>query len=288
MNKVLLTGITGFIGSHLAERLLKEYWEIHAIVRPSSQLEVLSDDIRKHVMFHVHTNENSLPRIMEKSNPDLVIHLASLFLSQHSYEDIEALVDSNVTFGTKLLDAMSRYGIHKFIQAGTAWQNYQNAVYSPVNLYAASKQAFEAILQYYVESFGMHAFVLKLFDTYGPGDRRKKLLALLEQISKTGETLSMSPGEQKIDYVHVEDVVEAFLLAMKYLMEERFDLCGTYAVSAGQAISLRELVKRYEGLCGKKLSIEWGGRPYRNREVMVPWSDGSILPGWERKHRELM
>ncbi len=287
-HRALLTGITGFVGSHLAVRLLKEGWDLHAIVRPSSQLEVLPEALRQVVRFHVHGAETDLMKILEKSRPHVVFHLASLFLSQHKYEDIDAMMDSNVTFGAKLLDAMARHGVRNLVYAGTSWQHYQNAPYSPVNLYAASKQAFEAILQYYRETAGMHAFVLKLFDTYGPGDRRKKLFALLDKIAETGEALSMSPGEQDVDFVHVEDAAGAFALAARYLLEERFDLCGAYAVSSGQAISLRELVARYEKVRGKKLRIRWGERPYREREVMEPWRGGRLLPGWERKHRNLM
>lgn len=287
-HRVLLTGITGFIGSHLAKRLLDEGWEVHAVVRASSDLGVLPEAILQEVRFHRHTAQDELADIVGKIRPEVVFHLASLFLSKHRYEDIGALMESNVTFGAKLLDAMSQHGVQNFVYAGTAWQHYQNAAYSPVNLYAASKQAFEAILQYYQETAGVNAFVLKLFDTYGSGDRRKKLLALWEESVATGATLYMSPGEQKMDCVHVDDVVEAFLLAARYLLARRTELCGTYAISSGHAVSLRELATRYEKLIGKQLSIQWGGRPYRDREVMVPWTEGKQLPGWERKHKELM
>ncbi|MCL0069470.1 hypothetical protein M1N85_02030 [Dehalococcoidia bacterium] len=55
----------------------------------------------------------------------------------------------------------------------------------------------------------------------------------------------------------------------------------SYAVSSGQPISLKELVRTYEQVIGKEVPIQWGGRPYRPREVMVPWNKGDKLPGWE-------
>lgn len=288
MHKALLTGMTGFVGGHLAELLLREGWEVHGILRGSSRPDLLSESLRKRAILHVHGKGMDLTEIVGKTRPDVVFHLASLFLARHSYEDIGPLMDSNITFGTKLLEAMAQHGVRNFICAGTSWQHYEGAAYNPVNLYAASKQAFEAILRYYEESAGMRVIVLKLFDTYGPGDRRKKLLPLLEGIARSGGTLAMSPGEQKVDYVHVDDVADAFLLAARYLLEGRFDLCGSYAVSSGHAIPLRQLVERYEKILGRKLSIDWGGRPYRPREVMIPWREGRLLPGWERRHRELM
>ncbi len=57
----------------------------------------------------------------------------------------------------------------------------------------------------------------------------------------------------------------------------------TYAVSSGAPVKLRELVEIYERITGNGLPIAWGGRPYRQREVMVPWNKGKPLPGWKPK-----
>lgn len=286
--KILLTGITGFIGSNLAKKLLEDGIEVHAIVRESSNLSLLDANVRENVVFHTHNAQNTLKDIVKKATPDVTIHLASLFLSSHKYEDVLPLITSNVAFGAELLEALYLNDAKSFINTGTAWQHYNNADYSPVNLYAATKQAFEDIVKYYEEAKGFKVIALKIYDTYGENDRRKKLLALLKETANSGEKLSMSKGEQKINLVHVEDIANAFSLAAKYLCDGRFDLCGSYALSSGDAISLQELVRRYEKLIGKKINIGWGEREYREREVMEPWNRGKILPGWERKHRELM
>lgn len=286
--RALMTGATGFIGSRLAGRLLTSGWEVHAVVREGSKLAALPEAIRERITFHVHTPENELTDILRRSSPDVVLHLASLFLIRHEYEDIPRLIESNITFGVKLLDAMAESGVKNFVNAGTAWQHYEDAAYSPVNLYAASKQAFSDMMRYYEEARGIRAITLVLTDTYGEGDPRRKLLPLLDETSRTGEVLSMSPGEQRIDMVHVDDVAAAFELSANYLLEERYELCGTYAVSSGKSLTLRELVRRYSSLTGKEIRVEWGGRPYREREVMTPWEGGATPPGWVREHTELM
>ena len=285
--RVLLTGITGFIGRHLARRMLEAGWEVVAIVRPSSDLKALSPAVRECVDFHVYEG-GALTDIVREAEPTVVSHLASLYLAAHESADIPALVASNILFGTELLEAMAKNDVRRFVFAGTSWQHYQGMQYSPVNLYAATKEAFEAILRYYEETAGLYAVGLKLFDTYGEGDTRRKILALLEEAAKTGEELALSPGEQKLDLVHVDDVAEAFRLAAEYLAADRADICGEYAVSAGTALSLREIAARLEKLLGKKIPARWGARPYRSREVMEPWSTGRILPGWQRRHKEIM
>ncbi len=285
--RVLLTGVTGFIGRHLVRRMLDADWEVAAIVRPSSDRTVLEREVRERVEFHV-CEGGTLVDIVREAKPTVVCHLASLYLAAHESEDVAALVASNILFGTELLEAMAKNEVRRFVHAGTSWQHYRGAHYSPVNLYAATKEAFEMMMRYYEETAGLHAVTLKLFDTYGEGDTRRKILALLQEAAATGEELALSPGEQKLDLVHVDDAADAFLLAAEYLLKDRADIRGEFAVSAGKALTLREIAARVEELLGKKIPVRWGARPYREREVMEPWRTGRLLPGWQRRHTEIM
>jgi nucleoside-diphosphate-sugar epimerase len=78
--------------------------------------------------------------------------------------------------------------------------------------------------------------------------------------------------------VFIDDVVEAFLLAAQRVREVKS--METYAVCTGSPIRLRDLVETWQKVTGKRLNIQWGARPYRPREVMRPWSGGTVLPGW--------
>ena len=278
MRVALVTGATGFIGSHLVRKLVQDGWRSHIVSREGSRLP----DAAKfpHISNHIHDGSTAgLIRLVGDANPDVVFHLASLFLSQHEANDVEPLIRSNVLFGSQLLEAVRANGVKRFINTGTSWQNYENRDYSPVNLYAATKQAFEMLLQYYVEAEGLQAITLKLFDTYGPDDPRPKLMNLLKGLEKDRQPLAMSPGEQWIDLVHVDDVVRAYMLAAERLLAGEAKGHEHYAVSSGEPIQLRELVRRIELESGRQLPIKWGGRAYRAREVMTPWK-GDSLPGW--------
>ncbi|MDU0459973.1 MAG: NAD(P)-dependent oxidoreductase [Geobacteraceae bacterium] len=277
---LLVTGATGFVGSHLVRRLLADGWKVHLIVRAGSPLKLVADLETRLTVHRYHGTAEDLSAIVRQAAPDLVFHLASLFLAQHRPEDIEPLICSNVLFPVQLLEAMTANGCHRLVNAGTSWQHYRNSGYSPVNLYAASKQAFEVLMQYYLETTPLQAVTLKLFDTYGPGDPRPKLIKLLGTVARQSAPLAMSPGEQLIDLVHIDDVVEAFVLAGERLLDSLVEGHENFPVSSGRPLSLRELVAIYEKILGKKLPLEWGGRPYRPREVMVPWNDGRPLPGW--------
>ncbi len=277
----LVTGGTGFVGSNLCRRLVRDDWKVHLIATPNDSSALL-DDIRDQLQIHVHDGSaDNMSSIMAITKPDVVFHLASLFLSEHAANDIDRLIVSNVLFGTQLLDAMAAHGITRFVNTGTSWQHYGNEAYSPVNLYAATKQAFEDILLYYVEAKGVQAITLKLFDTYGPNDPRPKLFHLLEKLAYEGTSLAMSPGKQIIDLAHVSDVVAAFEVAAHRLVQTHVVGHEGYAISSDTPMSLQAVVETFERVLGRKLAIEWGGKPYRAREVMTPWDKGQRLPGWK-------
>ena len=93
----------------------------------------------------------------------------------------------------------------------------------------------------------------------------------------------MSPGEQLLDLVYIDDVVDAYCISGRLLKEGKVKGCESYAVSSNERIPLKEIIKLYAELSGKQLHIKWGGRPYRLREVMIPWENGNTLPGWQPK-----
>ncbi len=90
----------------------------------------------------------------------------------------------------------------------------------------------------------------------------------------------MSPGDQLLDLVYIDDVVDAFIAAARYLQAGAGAAHEIFALSSGDAVSLREVATRYGRIAGRPLPIRWGSRPYREREVMVPWFLGSPIPGW--------
>jgi len=277
----LITGATGFVGSHLSRALIRGSWEVHAVVRQQSNLERVRD-LKDTLKVHSHDgNVAGLVEIVEKSRPDVVFHLASQFIVEHKPKEIDDLIISNVLFGTQLIEAMSARNVKYLVNTGTSWQHFENSDYDPVNLYAATKEAFEAILSFYMNVRGLRIVTLKLFDTYGPDDRRPKIFALLKKMMNQEEVVVMSPGDQLLDLTYIDDVVDAYLCAAKRLLEGRVSGHEQYAVSSGRTVSLRELVAIFQRETKSILPVQWGGRPYRQREVMVPWDRGEPLPGWQ-------
>jgi len=277
MPSALITGAAGFIGGVLARRLLTEGWQVHVLLGRACRREPLAG---LEVVAHAHdgTTEGMLA-ILEAARPDVVFHLASLFLTDHQPGDLQGLTASNILFPLQLVEAMAVTGARNLVNTGTSWQHFGTAGYRPVNLYAATKQAFEDLLPYYHEARGLSCTTLKLFDTYGPGDPRRKLVPILLEAARTGEPLGLSPGEQILDLVHVEDVAQAFLDAGRRLLDSP-PVLDTFLVSADR-LTVRDLVQRIQEALGRPIQARWGQRPYRPREVMVPLDPADrLLPGW--------
>lgn len=273
---ILVTGATGFIGTNLTRELRKQHnlFILGQFEGDPEKLElpgiVMTDDIQR------------LADYIKNNEIEGVIHLASLYLTVHTPEQIKDLVSSNVYFGTAVLEASSLAGSVKwFLNTGSIWQNYntKGADYNPVNLYAATKQAFIDMAKYYTDVFDIRFCTLKLCDTYGPNDTRRKIFKLFKDYSESGEVLKMSPGEQNIDLIYITDIISGFTKLAELLASEQ-ELGDEYVLTSGKQIPLRELAQLFCDVSGRKLNIEWGGRSYRDREVMIPWK-GVPLPGWK-------
>ncbi len=281
--KLLLSGATGFVGTHLTVALRQAGHKLSVIARDGGSLEFLE---REHIDYHVFTGDISeLIAFVTNGRFNGAIHLASLFLAQHTVEQVGPLIDSNVKFSSQLLEAATKAGVPWFINTGTFWQHYQNAAFSPVNLYAATKQAFEDVARYYLETTTINFVTVKLCDTFGPNDTRPKLFTLWQRAATSGERLDMSAGEQLIDVSYIDNVTDAFARLVELLGAPGAEsLRGrSFAVSSGERMTLKELARVFEEVTDTALPINWGARPYRPREVMVPWEHGEPVPGWQPK-----
>ena len=280
--KIIVTGSTGFVAKALIETLLHQGHEVYAIIREHSDISSIHKDTK---FFVDNGDSQALVDFFNDIKPDGVAHLASLFLAQHETKDTEALIISNVLFGTRLLEASVKSNVKWFVNTGTFWQHYNNEDYNPVNLYAATKQAFQDIAKFYYETEKINFVTIKLNDTFGAGDTRKKVFNLWKNLALSAENMGMSPGEQIIDISYIEDIVEAYILLIEALEKDStFDYAGkVFAVSSSQRMSLKDLSKVYEKATKETLNITWGGRPYRDREVMFPWDKGLAVPNWEQR-----
>jgi len=268
--KILCTGATGFIGSCLVPALLSKRHSVAVLKRKMSDLKQLEKQ-KDNLTVYDYVNYQDIENALQEYKPDLIIHLATLYINNHSKEELQALINSNILFGTHILEAMINAGVDKILNFGTRWQHINDELYNPANLYAATKQAFYDILRWYNKD-GIMSKTLELCDTFGPNDIRNKIVNLLVDAYKNKKTVDLSPGEQILDITYIDSLVEYIINNIEN--NSFFD--NKVAQIVGTEIKLKDLGDIIEDACGARGFFNWGKIPYRENEVMVPPVCGNL------------
>ena len=271
---ILITGASGFIGRNLMEALSNEGANIYAIIHKINNLSLTAKKI-----FYDGTYE-SISKPLENEKIDIVIHLATYFLSNHKSEHIEPLIDANIKFGAYLLEFVKQKGIKFLINTSTYAEYFDHKEYNPQNLYAATKFAFEALQKYYEQILETHFVTLELTDTYGPGDTRPKFVNLVLDAVQKKEVFNMSKGEQEICYLYIDDAVSAYISCINSLLNNQIAKNSKYSVYSNEVVTLNNLVDHIGEILNCKIETNKGFYPYRLREIMEFKPNYKKLPGW--------
>lgn len=279
MSKILLTGITGYLGSSLAKKLLSEH-EVYGLVREPVNLTYLQEIQNGVTLLPFDGTAKSVSQAMEQVQPELVYHMATHYTGSHAMQQVEQMLCANVTFGAYLLEAMAEQGVRKLIYTTTVMEHYQGETYNPLNLYAATKRAFFDLMCYYAQAGFLEFGTVVLSDTYGPKDKRGKILNLIRQAAEKGESIDLSDGQQDYALVYVDDVTRALYLAGQQLCAGQWKN-QTYQVIPKEILSLRETVECMKQVCNMKVQTNWGVRSTPERDMRKAVVLYPPVPGWE-------
>jgi len=183
--------------------------------------------------------------------PVTVIHFASKFTPRHDSSDVSDLIDSNVKYGTQILESISGLSKKRFINVCSAWQSL--SFYPDLfTLYGSSKRAFLEILEFYKQDSNVDFSNIYLFDNYGEEDSRGKIVQLLIEAAIKGNTLDLRSKDQVINLLHVDDVLTAILRVLEF--EDKHE---NFVIQSKDFISVGELSNEVAKIHGKGLSLNW-------------------------------
>ncbi len=256
MKKILLTGITGFLGSNIASKLIDEGYEVHGIVRKSSSLDRINQ-ILNSVSLH-YVEETNFDVLFCKFEKDFsIIHTATNY--GRNNESVSEIFYANTVFPLRLLDSGVRAGASLFINTDTILDKY-------LNLYSFSKNQLMQWGQYFAIHENISFINLRLEHIYGGNDDRSKFTSfVMNACLNNVEEINLTPGDQCRDFIHVDDVAEAYLTLLKNKLPRGFN---EYDVGSGESISIKEFASMVKEITKSKTKLNFGAIPYREGEVM--------------------
>lgn len=263
---ILVTGGSGFIGQRLVSRLSEQGCEVLA---PSSR----DMDLRRW---------EECERFFSAHRPRTVFHLAATARGRQGDTELLETFEINTTGTVHLLEACRRFNVERVIVTGTGdemglspaqvREGFRPAP-EPKSIYAASKAAATLFCEAICRFSELRPTVLRLFAVYGPGQSLDFLLPSLLEALRSGQPLSMTGGEQRRDFIWLDDVVDVLLaVAAEGSCKGR-----TLDVCTGQSCSLKELVELLSSLSGRPVPVTFGAMAYRPGELFAIAGDPQPL-----------
>lgn len=293
--RVLVTGATGFIGSHLAERLVAEGAKVTLAVEPGASAANVVSILGKVRVHEVDLRDGQRVRqLVQECQPHKIYHLAAVGVTEPGVDPTLA-VQVNVIGTLNLLEALRETNCECFINTGTCYEYghntppmHEDQMVDPINAYAASKSAAWLFCSMYHRTHGYPIVTVRPFTVYGPRQSARALIPQTIISALRGEDFEMTGAEQTRDFTYVDDVVEGYIRAS--LSEKAIG--QTINLGTGEGHPIKHVVLKVLELMGPVLSSPKGhpvrpligALPYRPREIWRIYSDSSKareLLGWQ-------
>ncbi len=269
--KIGIIGSSGFIGSNL-----------FLFLKKNTKYQIFS------FSSYRRNKKNWLKKIVQEikiKRPNIIVNCSANQNLGISKKNIPNILHSNLLSNILFINEALQYKNFKgFISFGSKWELGDKKNKKPLNFYAATKKANDTFFKFY-ENNKSALISLKIFDTYGANDTRKKLLNDLLETYKKKRSLNITGGKQYLDYVHIDDLLKLILMIIKDIKFNKLKGFKSYTVSSKKPIRLINLIKKLKKILSKNLKINIGKRKYRQNESKYPTLKTFNYPGWKPKYK---
>jgi nucleoside-diphosphate-sugar epimerase len=288
MTTVLVSGATGFVGSHVVRSQVCLGAEVHALVRPGADQWRLADLTESYSLVVADLRDpDVLTAAVRSLAPDRVFHLGAATMHAGQSARPRELIDTNLVGTVTLLNACRNLDIEAFVNVGDAFEYGpgsgavdENTPCRPTSLDGITKLAATQYAAALATADGLPVVTIRPFSIIGRDDDPRRLVPRLVASARTGEQIALSDRGVTRDFVAVADVIELLCLAADQAGRMRG---SAFNCGSGVATTLGELVATVEKVSGRLLDAEWGVFPVTEHDldhpVANPGAAGRLL-GW--------
>ena len=272
MHKILLTGASGFIGSHVAEYLLDQGHQVFGVdnfddfYSRSIKEENISACLLNSSFTFIEGNVGDLASLFPDTNFDVVIHLAAKAGVRPSIAQPEQYIDANLSQTMALLQWMKVRGMNKLISASSSsvYGNNVKVPFSesdpvdhPISPYAFTKKAGELLIHTFHHLANMDVINLRFFTVYGERQRPDLAIHKFAKAMLNGQAITLfGNGSTSRDYTYVGDIVQGIISSMEYVLSHE-KVYETINLGSKNPIRLIDLVHTLEEIVGTPADIQW-------------------------------
>ena len=273
---LLITGTSGFIGYNFLKYILTKNYYIIDILREKNKknpkLKKLKKKYPKNYKSVFFSNNRQLERKVKKLKINYFINFATLYKNNHEYDDIFDFVKSNILFPTLIYELISEKA-DKIINFGSMMQHSSSEKLVSKNLYSATKNAFEMISNFYGSRNKKTKFYnLKLFETFGSNDKRKKLIPTIINNYKKKKSTTIISKNLELNIIHVDDVIKAIKIILNNNISP-----GTYCLKNNKNIKISKLIENFNANLKRKIKVKY----LKKSVTKIPKSKIKKLPSWK-------
>jgi nucleoside-diphosphate-sugar epimerase len=290
--RIFLTGATGFVGSRLSKRLIKEGCEVHISVRKSSSLWRIEDVVDYCISHTIDlTDFEGVKSLIGKIKPDIIFHLAAYGVD-YQQQNIYQAVNINITASINLFKVLLENKGSRFIHTGTSLEyGHKNKPISeydlpnPTGVYGITKSASVQLLSF-MSKQAQHGnlVILRPFGIFGELEGSHKFFPLVIDKLSRGLPVQMTGGEQVRDYIYIDDLIDAYLMAAVVPLKNVAEIIN---IGSGKGISLKEIALNIAKQIGVDENLlQFEVLPYRSDEIMYSVANiekAKNLLGWKPK-----